>query len=238
MNIDADRARAKEGGPSADASYKSKPFVTILDDSAAAKKRPRKPTSPPTRRRGPALRKSGTILRSYADEGVETAAATVASIGASASKSILSLPAKLAAGAAGTRAALARAIEARRAAADGKNAAEASAPVETPAEAPAACPAEIAAPDGTPQATEKTPGQRTEFAIAEGAKALAGRIRAFRPRSLRAPKLVLSSLIAVLALTAAAAAIIDARRFPIGASNILLPDEDSAQAALMAYLEP
>ena len=247
MNIDADGTRAKERGPSTGDSFKPKPFVTILDDRAAAKKRPRQAPAP-AQRRGLPLRKSGTILRSYADEGVETAAAAVATLGATATKSIRSLPGKLAAGAAGARAALARSMEARRAAADRKSAAVTAPSRDIPAAESqaaeftaaltAAFPAEIASSDGTPRPAEKTPGQRAGLAIAEGAKALIGHIRAFRPRSLHAPRLVLSALIAVLALTAAAAAIIDARRFPIGASSLLLPDEDSAQAALMAYLEP
>ena len=214
MDIDADRTRAKERASSTDASYKPKPFVTILDDRTVAKKRPRQIQAPAPRHASP-IRKSRTILRSYADEGVGNAAAAVASLGGSAMKSFIALPRKLAKGAADTRAVLAKTIAARRAA---------SKPKSGDAEA---------APTAEPEKTLKKP-----TSIAIGVRKLADRILAFKPRAIRAPKIVISALIAVLALTAAAAAIIDARRFPIGASSILLPDEDSAQAALMAYLEP
>lgn len=236
MEIDADRTRADERAPSMDASFKSKPFVTILDDRAIAKKKPRRAQAPDPRRGSP-LRKSGTILRSYASEGVGSAAAAVASIGNSAAKSIISLPRKLAAGAADTRAALAKSIETRRAAAKVRGAESAPAPQgqEQRTSAPHA-PQENPPP---PSQSARPAQKRIKLPpIAIDVRALTSRILALRPRALRAPKIVLSALIAVLALTAAAAAIIDARRFPVGASSMLLPDEDSAQAALMAYLEP
>lgn len=214
MDIDADRTRAKERAPSTDASYKPKPFVTILDDRTVAKKRPRQIQASAPRRASP-LRKSGTILRSYAGEGVENAAAAAASLGGSAMKSFIALPRKLAAGAADTRAALAKSIAARRAAKEAKRGDAAAAPSSEP---------------------EKTLERPPSAAI--GVRRLADRILAFKPRAIRAPKIAISVLIAAIALTAAAAAIIDARRFPIASSSILLPDEDSAQAALMAYLEP
>jgi len=242
MNIDADSTRAKERAPSTDASFRAKPFVTILDDRTAAKKKPRQPQAPAPRRSAP-LRKSGTILRSYADEGVENAAAAVASLGASAVKSFIALPKKLAAGAADTRSALAKSIIAHRAASQAKRALDASramtaesAPVPENQEPQALAPL---SPSENPTQTvrhAKTPVKRPP--LAAGVKDFASRILALRPRSLHAPKAALSALIAVLALTAAAAAIIDAKRFPVRASSILLPDEDSAQAALMAYLEP
>ena len=214
MDIDADRTRAKERAPSTDTSYKPKPFVTILDDRNVAKKRSRQIQASAPRHASP-LSKSGTILRSYADEGVENAAAAVASLGGSAMKSFIALPRKLAAGAADTRAILAKTIAARRAAVKATSGDAADAPSTGP---------------------EKTLTKLPSVAIS--VRKLTDRIRAFKPRAIRAPKIVISALIAVLALTAAAAAIIDARRFPIAASSILLPDEDSAQAALMAYLEP
>lgn len=239
MDIDADRTRANERAPSMDASFKSKPFVTILDDRAIAKKKPRRAQAPAPRRGSP-LRKSGTILRSYAGEGAANAAAAVASIGNSAAKSIISLPRKLAAGAADTRAALAKSIETRRAAAKAKRAESAPAPQSQEPQTSAPHALQENPPQPSPPSQSARPAQKRMKLppSAIDVRALTSRILALRPRALRAPKIVLSALIAVLALTAAAAAIIDARRFPVGASSMLLPDEDSAQAALMAYLEP
>jgi murein DD-endopeptidase MepM/ murein hydrolase activator NlpD len=243
MNIDAARTQGKERASSTDASYKPKPFVTILDDRPSIKKRPRQTQAPAPRRSSP-LRKRGTILRSYADEGVENAASAVASFGSSAFKSFVSLPKKLAAGAAGTRSALAESIKAQRAAALAKRelkasreaVSESAPPRESALEAQTAEALASSIPPNAPPRSEKK--RFNPSAFLRRAKDYASRILSERPRALHAPKIALSALIAVLALTAAAAAIIDARRFPIGASSILLPDEDSAQAALMAYLEP
>jgi murein DD-endopeptidase MepM/ murein hydrolase activator NlpD len=244
MNIDADRTQGKERAPSTDAAYKPKPFVTILDDRPSARKKPRQ-TQAPAPRRGSPLRKSGTILRSYADEGVENAAAAAASLGSSTLKSFVSLSKKLASGAADTRSAIAKSMNAKRAAALAKREMKASR-VSVPDSAPpvensldpqsAGGQASASVLPNEPLQSVKKPFDLS--ALAGRARDLASRLLAERPRALHAPKIALSALIAVLALTAAAAAIIDARQFPIGASSILLPDEDSAQAALMAYLEP
>jgi len=56
--------------------------------------------------------------------------------------------------------------------------------------------------------------------------------------AVRAPRLVLLAIIAVAAFSAGTAAIIGATSFPVAPGSLLLPDEDSVQAALMAYLEP
>lgn len=233
MNIDADRTSAKEHCPSTDASFKPKPFVTILDDRSATRKKPRQQYAT-TPRHGSSLRKSGTILRSYADEGVENVASSLSSLGSSATKSLTSLPKKLSDILTVTRATFARAIEARREKAKKKQVGLDSASRRHDSPVPANNTNAVF----PPQDSEIAQKRRIGFPLARSLEGLAERVLAFRPRSLRAPKIILSALIAVLALTAAAAVIIDARRFPVGASSVLLPDEDSAQAALMAYLEP
>jgi len=57
-------------------------------------------------------------------------------------------------------------------------------------------------------------------------------------KSIRAPRIVISAIIAAIAISAVTAAIIGATSFPLSPGALLLPDEDSAQTALMAYLEP
>jgi murein DD-endopeptidase MepM/ murein hydrolase activator NlpD len=50
--------------------------------------------------------------------------------------------------------------------------------------------------------------------------------------------MVIFAILAVAAFSAGTAAIIGATSFPVAPGSLLLPDEDSVQAALMAYLEP
>ena len=57
-------------------------------------------------------------------------------------------------------------------------------------------------------------------------------------KSIRAPRIIISAIIAAIAISAVTAAIIGATSFPLSPGALLLPDEDSAQTALMAYLEP
>ncbi|MDP2791104.1 MAG: M23 family metallopeptidase [Rectinemataceae bacterium] len=92
----------------------------------------------------------------------------------------------------------------------------------------------------------RTPKEKTVTPVAEPAlapsplpdKTLTARIQSLKFTSLHAPRIALIGLIAVIALTAATAAIISATSFPVTQGSLLLPDEESAQAALMAYLEP
>ena len=72
----------------------------------------------------------------------------------------------------------------------------------------------------------------------DGIMSLYASIRSFRIRSVHVPRIMLIGIIAAIALTAATAAIISATSFPVTQGSLLLPDEESAQAALMAYLEP
>ncbi|HCO48930.1 MAG TPA: hypothetical protein DIT55_05730, partial [Spirochaetaceae bacterium] len=72
----------------------------------------------------------------------------------------------------------------------------------------------------------------------DGIMSLYASIRSFKIRSVHVPRIMLIGIIAAIALTAATAAIISATSFPVTQGSLLLPDEESAQAALMAYLEP
>ena len=72
----------------------------------------------------------------------------------------------------------------------------------------------------------------------DAVKSLYANLKSFKIRSVHAPRTMLIGIIAAIALTAATAAIISATSFPVTQGSLLLPDEESAQAALMAYLEP
>jgi murein DD-endopeptidase MepM/ murein hydrolase activator NlpD len=79
---------------------------------------------------------------------------------------------------------------------------------------------------------------RNTFSYFEAVKGFAVSIASFHPVSRRAPRIMLFVLITAIAISAGAAVIIGAKNFPVTPDNFVLPDEESAQSALMAYLEP
>lgn len=93
----------------------------------------------------------------------------------------------------------------------------------------------------SPKATkEPAPAdERTEaISFLDNIHAFAAKLGKYRPDSGHTRKIVLAVLIAAIVISAGAAAIIGATSFPVSPGSLILPDEESAQAALMAYLEP
>jgi len=81
--------------------------------------------------------------------------------------------------------------------------------------------------------------ERTETSpLLKNILAFTAKLGKFRPDTGNARKIVLAVLIAAIVISAGAAAIIGATSFPVSPGSLILPDEESAQAALMAYLEP
>lgn len=95
-----------------------------------------------------------------------------------------------------------------------------------------------------PEALDPGPDHGEAAAAPDSALPAGGR-RAFltalaklKPAAIRAPRIAIFAIIAVAAVSAGAAAIIGATSFPVTPGSLLLPDEDSVQSALIAYLEP
>ena len=97
---------------------------------------------------------------------------------------------------------------------------------------------EVVTPEANPTLAPAPLPAKTAKSPAAALKTLTAGIQSFKFRSLHAPRIAIIGIIAVIALTAATAAIISATSFPVTQGSLLLPDEESAQAALMAYLEP
>lgn len=237
MDIETSREdRPKGSAPGG--GYRRKPFLTILDGAPLSKSRPRHAPSHGTRReavvsapRDPSprhrqairfnplslIKKSRTKIQSYADEGAHTLAAglkgrliATAHTLAAIPKALTTLPAAIARKASSAIAALA--ASRRRVPRRGAAIEDTKAPLE-------------AAPGESPR---PAPQKRS----------LADTLASFRPAAMRAPRIILSAIIAVAALSVGTAAIIGATSFPVAPGSLLLPDEDSVQTALMAYLEP
>ncbi|HWR12100.1 MAG TPA: M23 family metallopeptidase [Rectinemataceae bacterium] len=83
-----------------------------------------------------------------------------------------------------------------------------------------------------------SPGKQSGAARMENIRVFAARLKNIGPVSSPVRRIILSVLIAAIVISAGAAAIIGATSFPVSSGSLILPDEESAQAALMAYLEP
>ena len=236
MDIETNRTKG-EGDGSSSAQFRSKPFLTILDGNPTAKGRNNRSyhrsskqktgktsrstslhaTHSSSPRPATLIRKSGTKLQSYAVEGAHNFASTIRKGIVAASKALSNLQSKK----------------------DEKAisfAARESAPRE---EVSAVQPIEARATAETTETRNiNKKVNRMLVSLKTEAKIVATKVAAFRPASIRAPRIILSILIAAIAISAGAAAIISAKNFPVAPDSLLLPDEDSAQAALMAYLEP
>lgn len=98
-------------------------------------------------------------------------------------------------------------------------------------------------------ATQSDPAERTSPWIQKSAQnpasvlrrafaAVWGKIVALSAYLPRKPYVAFFIFIAILSISAGTSALIGARNFPVSSNSLLLPDEDSVQAALLAYLEP
>ncbi len=248
MESPSNRAGEKRDTVSA-TQFRSKPFLTILDGKPSTKSRPRRPerraekldsrervpgeriskedgirrgrgqTSPAMR-----MRKGGTRLRSYAGEGFHSIVAgaisagkTISLIQGSAFKAV-----------------------AERAAAWKKDRRRPS-PLQSATESGQPSDALPAAFNDAPSPgpfPEKTAVGLKSLSIPDIIKGFGKKAAALRPQSSRATKILLFAFIAVISLSAGAGVLIGATSFPVPADNLLLPDEESVQAALLAYLEP
>lgn len=93
-----------------------------------------------------------------------------------------------------------------------------------------------AAETTSPPISARPPKPR--FALGPLVAEITKQIRAFVLNPRRAIAAVAIGFAALLTISVGANALIAAGRFPLGASNLLLPDEDTAQAALLSYLDP
>ena len=199
--------------------HKPKPFVTILDGAMpSTSPRYRKVFSKPRRQRLASARKQGTKLQSYASE---TAKGAVVGLG----KTLAGIAAFIAA----APKTLVNGIENRKR----SKMRETNPPLEIVQSAlslEAAEPGEEAAELLSPAAAApERPRPSPRARLSSFASSL--HLRQARPSL---PILLISSI----ALTAGAAAVISAAQFPLRASSLILPDEESAQALLMAYIAP
>jgi len=187
------------------AQFRSKPFLTILDDKSALKKHPhrdtkvsrkRTPASPSTR-----IKKNGTRLQAYAGESAHSFAAGVES----AIKIISRLPAV--------------AIKTAR-----EHAATQKPNSDT---------------DSSSETIPERASHKENFnSLVSSLKNFAEKIASLRLKKLPSLKIALFAFIAVISISAGASVLIGATKFPVSASNLILPDEESVQTALLAYLEP
>ncbi|MHB0898216.1 MAG: peptidoglycan DD-metalloendopeptidase family protein [Spirochaetales bacterium] len=155
-------------------------------------------------------------MQSYADEGVHAIAVGFKGGFMSAAKRLSGIPKAISKGARLAFTAQAKA-KARRI--------NEEAPIEPVALDPGLAESEVISASGPASRL----GGRTRF-LASLAK--------LQPAVIRAPRIAIFAIIAVAAVSAGAAAIIGATSFPVAPGSLLLPDEDSVQAALIAYLEP
>ncbi len=228
MHINTDKAPGRQD-TSAQLAFRSKPFLTILDGKPVAKRKNRQNSpapkeihssslpSPSFRFEKPfisspasSLQKNSVKLKSYAQEGIQKAFIDGRSRIGSASRNL----AGNVRGFFKTKAPKEKAVR----------------PIDLPDPAPAPAAQTSLSPSPLPVKTTRSP--------AAVLKSLAARIQPLKPKSLHAPRIAIIGIIALIALTAATAAIIGATSFPVTQGSLLLPDEESAQAALMAYMEP
>lgn len=244
MESPSNRAGENRDTPSV-AQFRPKPFLTILDGKPASKSRPRRSgnrsdTYSPKehghrdgsapRKRGQAspsmlIKKSGTRLQSYASDGAHSIVASMES----AIRIIVRLPV------AAFKAAIER-VAAWKAGRDGQSSVLAGTEPEKPASLVPG------SPDAGSSQEATQPGSNIEkaqpFSILLSLKSFGKKIAALRLRGSRAPRIALFVFIAVIAISAGAGVLIGATSFPVSAGNLLLPDEESVQTALLAYLEP
>jgi murein DD-endopeptidase MepM/ murein hydrolase activator NlpD len=193
--------------------FRPKPFLTILDGKpAGAGRASRSPSRIPASGKS-LIRKSGTRLQSYAGEGVRTVVAACKAGVETTSKTLAGIPRSVF-----------KAISRQR-------------------------PSSQAHQHETVAEIEKKPGsesKKTDRRISIhgiSLKNTVAKLKALRLGSIRMPsprtrKIILFAFIGAIAISAGAAAIIGAANFPATPASLVLPDEDSAQSALMAYIEP
>ncbi len=205
--------------------HKPKPFVTILDGGAlSASPKYRKLSSKPRRQPLGSARKQGRKLQAYAGETAKSAAKGLAKTLAGIVASVVSAPKTM--------------VDAIKNRKIGK--AEKKNPNFEPdlgvQSLEAALSAENSAqPDMPSAAAPARPRLSFPFRLPSSAALL--RLGALRD-STQARRILPVILICSIVLTAGAAAVFNAAQFPVRASSLILPDEESAQALLMAYVAP
>ncbi|MDD3981705.1 MAG: M23 family metallopeptidase [Spirochaetales bacterium] len=202
-----------------------KPFVTILDGTTlSTSPKRRKAIAKPRPQRLASARKQSTRLHSYASE---TAHGALKSLGSALGKAAASIAAFLAA-LTKSPAGIAAFLKARAAP---KKIRMPDMPFTGTAANDAAAD-EIGLPLATEAAAAPAAARRRTPLLARLASIIAF-LRLSRVR-----RILPIILVSVLVLTAGAAAIIGAAQFPVSVSGLVLPDEESAQALLMAYIAP
>lgn len=223
--------------------FRAKPFLTILDGSPSPGKPRRAERSSISKKNrisisSSAIKKSGTKLQAYAGEGVNTVVGSCKKGARAVGLSLLRLPVGLFTAKPKKAKALERGVDFGFSGQGKVSSAERGAP---PAELSAALPnAAAESPIPAPAAISFTPKASLlkGDSLANGLRRFSNKAAALRTRAVRAPKIILFFLIAAGALSAGGAALISSANFPVSPGSLLLPDEESAQAALMAYLEP
>lgn len=226
------------------AQFRPKPFLTILDGKPASKSRPRRSDkrsdtySPKEhghrddsapRKRGQTspsmlIKKSGTRLQSYASDGAHSIVAGMES----AIRIIVRLPAI----------AFKAAVEwvaARKAGRGGQSSVLADKEPEQPA---SLVPGAHETGSSLETLSDSDSEKARPFSLLLTLKSFGKKIAALRLHGSRAPRIALFVFIAVIAISAGAGVLISATSFPVSVGNLLLPDEESVQTALLAYLEP
>lgn len=213
-------------GGEASSLSRPKPFVTILDGTTlSASPKRRKTFAKPRAQRLVSARKQGTKFHSYASE---TARGALASVGKSTEKLASSFAAYISA----APKALAAFIISRKRDSAQKKSQRLETPlvVESAGLAFGAAEAEVQA---MPEAAAAPAAVRPHLPLSARLASLLSFLRLSQVRKIL-PIILISSIV----LTAGAAALISASQFPVSASGLILPDEESAQALLMAYIAP
>ncbi|MFA6366554.1 MAG: LysM peptidoglycan-binding domain-containing protein, partial [Candidatus Hydrogenedentales bacterium] len=190
--------------------YRPKPFLTILDGKPTSAGRERRSGHHPSKS---IFQKSGIKFQSYANEGLKNVTARGKAGFKATARILIDLP---------------KSIFSPKASKE-----PVSADKRTEAQVEAG--GQIAS---EPKASRMEAGRMEASYLLKNIHAFAAKLGKFRPESGHARKIVLAVLIAAIVISAGAAAIIGATSFPVSPGSLILPDEESAQAALMAYLEP
>ena len=209
MDTETNRIKGRRDSVSS-SQYRPKPFLTILDGKPTTAGRERRSGHHPSKS---IFQKSGIRFQSYANEGLKKVTAKGKAGFKATARTLIDLP---------------KSIFSPKAIKEPVSADERT-------EAQAEAGRQIA---GGQKTGEPKAGRMEVIALLHNIQAFTAQLGKFRPDTSHARKIVLAVLIAAIVISAGAAAIIGATSFPVSPGSLILPDEESAQAALMAYLEP
>ncbi len=207
--------------------HRPKPFVTILDGTTLSEGSKRRKIFPkPRYPRFKSARKQSTKIHSYASE---TAQDTLKKISKSFGKAAVSIAAFIVA----LPKALVKIVISLKTRTIQKKRGTLDIPSEVTSPSVVAVTEETGLPLASREAAAPTAAARPHMSLSARLAFLGSFLRLSRVRLILAFVLVGS-----IVLTVGAAAFISAAHFPVSASSLVLPDEESAQRLLMAYIAP